>query len=364
MENITLPTYIGLYVWDELENKGIKRRNDPKTGLLSFEFSQEELDSIEKLHLNDLVSGSLKGISNLRNLKSLNIERSKRKIKGHAPKSGVYIPQDHYTLQKQIPSISDEDISEIEKLEKLESLSLVGQSLITSLYVGRLTKLKDLNISGNMKLESLEGLENLQQLEWLTIIGNHELTKVDGLNECLNNTHMETVLLDPQLFPKAVNYDMRTGMEDTKLIDKLKAGDIDIQFFETMNSVDDIKTNLVQMLLVHERAKRIVQFFNGIHPNSRERIMLTQAYLGDVVKYDNQSLKRNHTHSEDGIVQGPIHGANGLFNCLYLNTCVCEGYTRGAKYLLGLQGIQSRQVRCISEKDSGEFLNEEKNKYS
>lgn len=41
-----------------------------------------------------------------------------------------------------------------------------------------------------MRLESIDGIDRLQQLEWLTLVGNHELTKVNGLNQCLNNTKM------------------------------------------------------------------------------------------------------------------------------------------------------------------------------
>ena len=364
MNNVTLPLKLGLVVWDELEKKGIKRRMHPKTGLLSFDFSQEELDSIERLYLIDLASGSLNGISHLRNLKSLSIERTPTKVKGHRLRSGVYVPQDHYTLQKNVSSISDKDISEIEKIESLESLDIVGQSNITWIDVSRLTKLKYLNISGNMRLESIDGLEKLKSLEGLTLIANHELENADGLNTCLNNGHVDTVSLDPQLFPTAINYNHRTGTEDIRLIEKMKDLDININFFETMTSVKDIKMNLHQMLMVHDKAKKIVKFIDEMHPSTRPRIMLTQAYLGDMVTYDTESLEKNHTHSENGFVQGPTHGANGIFNCLYLNTCVCEGYTRGAKYLLGLQKIKSRQVRCIAEKDSGALVNKNKDKYS
>lgn len=364
MDNITLPLSLGLIVWDELEKKGIKKRLNPKTGMLSFDFSQEELHSIQKLNLVNLTPGSLKGISNLRNLKSLSIGRSPIKIKGHTLRSGVYVPQDHYTLERNIPSISDKDITEIEKIENLESLSVVGQSKITWIDVSRLTKLKELNISGNMRLESIDGLDKLTSLEWLTLIANHELENAEGLNKCLNNGHVDTISLDPQLFPTAINYSHRTDTEDTRLIEKMKAGDINIDFFETMTSVDDIKMNLPQMLMVHDKAKKIVKFIDEMRPSTKARIMLTQAYLGDMIKYDTESLDKKHTHSENGITQGPIHGANGIFNCLYLNTCVCEGYTRGAKYLLGLQKIKSRQVRCIAEKDNGDFTNAEKNRYS
>lgn len=364
MNNVTLPLKLGFVVWDELEKKGIKRRMHPKTGLLSFDFSQEELDSIEKLTFTNLTPGSLKGISNLRNLKSLSIERTSTKVKGHRLRSGVYIPQDHYTLQRNVPSISDKDMIEIEKIESLESLSIVGQSKISWIDVSRLTKLKYLNISGNMRLESIDGLEKLKSLGWLTLIANHELENADGLNTCLNNGHVDTVSLDPQLFPTAINYNHRTGTEDISLIEKMKDLDINIDFFETMTSAKDIKMNLYQMLMVHDKAKKIVKFIDEMRPSTRTRIMLTQAYLGDMVKYDTESLGKNHTHSENGIVQGPIHGANGIFNCLCLNTCVCEGYTRGAKYLLGLQNIKSRQVRCIAGRDNGDFAKAEKDSYS
>lgn len=81
MSNITLPFRLGLIVWKELEKKGIKRRYNPKTYSLSYEFSQEELNSIEKLNLKDLVQGDLNGLSNLKNLKSLNIIRTPEKRK-------------------------------------------------------------------------------------------------------------------------------------------------------------------------------------------------------------------------------------------------------------------------------------------
>ena len=364
MDNITLPLSLGIIVWNELEKKGVNKRMNPKTGMLSFEFSQEELDSIQKLNLTNLVAGSLRGISNLRNLKALSIGRTPIKVQGHRPMSGIFVPQDHYTLERNVPSISDKDITEIEKIESLESLSIVGQSKISSIDVSRLSKLKELNISGNMRLEFIDGLDKLTSLEWIILIANHELENAEGLNTCLNNGYIDTVSLDPQLFPTAINYNHRTGTEDIRLIEKMQGGDINIKFYETMTSVDGIKMNLSQMLMVHSKAKRVVKFIDEMHPNSRARIMLTQAYLGDMIKYDTESLANNNTHSENGITQGPIHGANGIFNCICLNTCVCEGYTRGAKYLLALQNIKSRQVRCIAEKDTGDFANAEKNKYS
>ena len=267
-------------------------------------------------------------------------------------------------MQRNVPSISDKDIIEIEKLENLESLSIVGQSKITDIDVSRLTQLTYLNISGNMKLECISGLDKLQSLEDLVLIANHELEEINGLNQCLNNEHIGDVSLDPQLFPYAINYNYMTKSEDTSLIEKMKNGDIDINFFEILNSFDDVKTNIHQMLGAHEKAKEITQFIDDMNPSRQERIMLTQAYIGDNVSYDHQSLDSGHSHSENGIIQGPLHGANSLYNCLCLNTCVCEGYTRGTKYLLGLQGIASRQVRCIAEKDNGSFASAEKNKYS
>ena len=39
MDNITLPLSLGIIVWNELEKKGVNKRMNPKTGMLSFEFS-------------------------------------------------------------------------------------------------------------------------------------------------------------------------------------------------------------------------------------------------------------------------------------------------------------------------------------
>lgn len=51
-------------------------------------------------------------------------------------------------------------------------------------------------------------------------------------------------------------------------------------------------------------------------------------------------------------------GANGAYNALMINRCVCEGYTRAMQYLLKLKGINSRNVRCIGIKDTLNLANE------
>lgn len=352
MSGVKLPLYLGMEVWEELEKKGIQRRFD-SMGMLSFEFSQEELDSIEKLKIHNPVAHSVKGISNLRNLKVLALDRDYPKIKGFRLKSGVYMPQEEFTHSRDISSIGDEQAREIEKLERLESLTMVGQSKVTSFDVSKMKSLKHLNISGNMRLETIDGLEKLQELESLTLIGNHQLRSADGLNKCLNNETIESVKLNPQLFPTAIAFDTRTHEEDTGLIEKMKAGDIDISFFERYTSLNDIKMSIQHMLTAHEKAKEIVKSIAELKPNIREKIILSQAYLGDKVVYDGRAMEGDHTHMEGNRAVGLWHGANGMYNCLVLNECVCEGYTRGAKYLLELQGIHSREVSCVLSKDSG-----------
>lgn len=363
MSDVKLPLYLGMEVWKELEKKGIQRRFN-SMGMLSFEFSQEELDSIEKLHIQDPTVNTLKGVSNLRNLKDLQIDRTVLKIKGPKPYSGIYIPQDRYNLERNLSSITDRNIEEIEKLEKLEKLTLIGQARVTALDVSRMKSLKELSLAGNMRLESLTGLGALEGLTNMTLLANHELAEVEGLNQCLNNGVIDTVKMDPQLFPTAINFNPKTHAEDTRLIERMQKGDIDIKFFETLTPSKDIKMNIQQMLMVHSKAKEIVRELSAVRRTNREAIILTQAYLGENVFYDHASLKTTHTHTtEIGRTQGPVHGANGIYNCLLLNQCVCQGYSRGAKYLLGLQRINAREVGCVAEKDTGDLRNANNNKY-
>ena len=158
MDNITLPLSLGIIVWNELEKKGVNKRMNPKTGMLSFEFSQEELDSIQKLNLTNLVAGSLRGISNLRNLKALSIGRTPIKVQGHRPMSGIFVPQDHYTLERNVPSISDKDITEIEKIENLgkevSPLSPLERKKL-EVKINNLEKERDLLLNTLNKLKSV-----------------------------------------------------------------------------------------------------------------------------------------------------------------------------------------------------------------
>lgn len=107
------------------------------------------------------------------------------------------------------------------------------------------------------------------------------------------------------------------------------------------------------MIQMHNKSCKILA--DNVPDNARRRdtIIGIEEYLAQNVTYDHEAVEdKSRTASEDGISVGAIGGANGAYNAIMLNRCVCEGYTRAMQYLLKLRGIHSRNVRCIGEKDT------------
>mgnify|MGYP006383406715 CR=1 FL=1 len=95
MELIRLSVDLGLLVIKQLKDKGIEPRKN-NFGILSFEFTQDELNLIEELTIDGPSYNCLVGLENFKNLKRLKIDSL------------------YYAYKKNNLSICDKDISEIE----------------------------------------------------------------------------------------------------------------------------------------------------------------------------------------------------------------------------------------------------------
>ena len=70
MDLIKLPLALGVEVVQKLRAKGIEPREN-KLGILSLEFTQEELDEITELTIENPTPDCLSGLEHFRNLKSI-----------------------------------------------------------------------------------------------------------------------------------------------------------------------------------------------------------------------------------------------------------------------------------------------------
>lgn len=171
--------------------------------------------------------------------------------------------------------------------------------------------------------------------------------------------------LDVLLFPESIGFNNRTGEYNQEAYNKIK--DIDPKWHEALQGLkdtsvkrDSIQISTRQMVLMHNKSCEILADNVRKFASNRDAVVGIETYLAQNVTYDYDSLKaeegtkRNGLRmaSKNGLALGTFGGANGAYNAIMFNMCVCEGYTRAMQYLLKLKGINSRNVSCISGKDT------------
>ncbi len=280
-ELIKLPLSLGLKVNEILKEKinFIPRQN--KTGIMTFEYTREELELIEKLDFENPVRGNIEGIELLPNLKTLVI-----KSDGNTA----------YKQDKNIASISDKDSLCIYKCKNLENLSIENQAKLSFLDVSQMKKLHFFSAKKNARLEEISGLETATELWQLDCYGNESLMQMDDLNKIImQNEELTDLNLDVLLFPDAVGYDVKSGEinEDTLR----KFDDMNISWYEILSSEKNIKINNYQMMSMHEKAFQALKEYVPNYCEKRTVVLGIEQYLAENVKYDYESLKNEHSHS-------------------------------------------------------------------
>lgn len=339
---IKLPLSLGLKINEILKEKINFVPRENKIGMMTFEFTREELELIEKLNFENPVRGAIAGIELLPNLRTLVI-----KSNGNTA----------YKQDKNIASISDKDSSCIYKCKNLENLSIENQAKLSFLDVSQMKKLHFFSAKRNSRLEEISGLEEATELWQLDCYGNESLMQIGDLNKIImQNEELTDLNLDVLLFPDAMGFDIKSGKinEDTLR----KFDNMNISWQEILSSEKSIKINNYQMMQMHKKACKALEEYVPKYCESLTAVIGVEQYLAENVKYDHASLKNNHSHSYDSkddnlssIVSGPMGGANGAYNAFTYGICVCEGYTRAMQYLLRLKGIKSHNVHCISGED-------------
>ena len=261
-------------------------------------------------------------------------------------------------------SISDKDVACIEKCINLESLSIINQANITDIDFSNFTNIEDVNISNNINLVTIEGIDKLSKLSYLTCYGNKSLQNIDGLDKAIiqNQKTLNELNLDVLLFPKAIGFNHGNGRYNQNAVDALECinmtncGLNQVMWCENISNFTATKIYHGQMLDMHNKACQILS--DICHStNKDDTILAVERYLAENVKYDWDSLEHGFQKGielENGLRlnREAKYGTNGAYNCIMENSCICEGYTRGEQYLLGLKGIKTRNVACIAQKDT------------
>lgn len=322
MDLIKLPFDMGVKIMSACKEKGIELRTD-KNGIMSFEFTQEELDQITELTIDPGTKGCLKGIEHLRNLKVLNITSPYR------------------TYAYDNASITDEEITIISKLTSLTTLNISGQSKITWLNLDKLTNLEELTVIGNMSLNEVVGLDNLKKMKYLNIYGNKDLYEIPYIKELISSNDLDDLELDTLYYPEV------SGLSG--MLSKI----ISCKFVESDGSGHHkLSYNHGSMMQLHKKSLEIIRNIAQNARNNKERVTLVERYLAENITYDHDALERDdRLHMEDGSRRGLKMGTQSAYNGIMFGSCVCEGYSRSMVYLLKLLNIKARKVSCIAGKN-------------
>lgn len=323
MDLIKLPIALGCLVVNILQDKGIKPRTG-KNGLCTFEYTQDELNLITELNINNPTFNCLDGIENLHNLEKLSISSSENS---------------EYKLDN--ASISDKDIARISKLTKLKSLKLDNQAKISWVNLDHLINLENVEITRNPYLEEIAGLENLKKLNKFVEYGNIRLFNIDNLNLMLQQNNLELFMSDLLHFPDVIQ--SRDKLEDIA----------SCYFVETFGDKKLIKYSCYELSLFHIRCYSVAERAAKFSYNKFDQITFVDEYLAKNIKYDYSGVDSdNRAHYDsNGKQKGKSGGTNSAYNGVMYGCAVCEGYTRSMQYILKLLGIKTKQVRCIGGKN-------------
>lgn len=321
MELIKLSNIVGIKVMEILKSKGYEPRTN-KLGLLSLEFTREELDQITELHINNPQPNCLSGLEYCHNLIKLTINSS-------------YDP-----YKDQNPSITDKDIKTISKITSLTELNINNQSKITWINLNNLTNLRTLRITKNNHLEEISGLDKLKKIVELNIYGNKELYEIDYLKELIASNSLDSLELDVLNFPEVV--DLKTNLSKI----------LNCRFIEVVHPKGELSYNYDVIKLFHNKCLTIIDNISSIAKNKKQIIILLEKYLAENIFYDYEAIaNKNRAHIENGTKRGLNNGTQSAYNAIMYNSCVCEGYTRAMQYLLKILKIKTKNVYCIGGKD-------------
>ena len=282
---IKLPINIGIEVVKQLKVLGIEPRTN-SLGILSLEFTEEELSKIKELTILNPSPDSLKGIELLSHLEKLTISTLGRTA-----------------YRKEKTSITDKDIAKIGQLSHLKSLTINNQSEISWVYLDHLTELEELTITRNAQLEEVSGLPLLTHLKELSIYGNKDLYQIDGIVEFLQKIDLDALDLDLLNYPE---------------VESLKAklaSMINCRFVETLSGGGIISYSTYQVSLFHQKCKKIVERIKQQTKNQRGQIIGIEKFLAENVTYDYEALEQeDRIHMEDGKRRGKKNGTNSAYN--------------------------------------------------
>lgn len=250
--------------------------------------------------------------------------------------------------EKELSQVQIQEI--INKHPNLTELSIIHQSDLQYLDVSNLTNLQVLNITSNNSLKKITGIDKINDLFSLTFYDNQTYSD-SSIRELLDVAYKSAYDLGTDLnidvlyMPNFMQYlsDKNKSLSDVadnfSWCEHLKYG------IEN----DRLKYKTGELKIAYDKALSVVNKYISPTDTPEQRYAILYQWMCENVKYDEEALGTNHTHTEDGITRGRKGGTNGTVNGLVYGSCVCQGYSKTMQMLLKLSGIYSSDIGCVAE---------------
>ena len=329
---INLPLYDGIYIRDYID-KYRRKHNIPEPEEIrklynkQSSFLEEELELVTQLRLTKNLVPYLDYFPNL---------------------TSINITGDKGLSQQEIQSI-------INKYPNMKELTIEYQNELQYLDISNLTKLHSLQLISNNGLKNVVGIEQLNDLYEFTFYDNQlygdkpKATLMRQVYRILHNSFAECNL-DVLYMPDFIIF-----LEENNLkLDEIKDY---IVWSENLKSGVEMKHSHLkyktgELYMAYKIAQDIVKKYIKDTDTPKQKFAILYQWMCENVKYDYTALNNNHTHTNNGIVQGRSGGANGTVNALMYGSCVCQGYSKSMQMLLKLANIYSADIGgVIEEKD-------------
>lgn len=243
------------------------------------------------------------------------------------------------------------DFSVLRECHNLEDLYIENDICIRELDVRGLTKLKNVYVINNPRLESIVGLDEQHHLEQVVIYGNN-IRNFPNITDYLYNTLDATQnILDISIFFTFVH-----SVEDAKkLYDAYLRGLVTVTFAEK-NGLTNYTTHTIdQITTLYIKFRRLFEQKGLIDKNDSDKISYVFRYVYEYIRFAKDEIqKRDQLYTElietyRGIPEfykknmGALHNS---FNTYHFRTGNCEGIVNLMRFMLSTLGVATENVHC------------------
>lgn len=302
-------------------------------------FSEEELASVTELTITNVSNiDELVYLPNLRVLRIKGINYNEM------------VPE--LDLENNININHITDFSVIEKLTNLEELVIENDLNLTTLNVSKLTELRVVELTNNINLKELKGLEYLMKLENVFICGNSIESSFDFKSYAYNTIMCSNNVLDVSMYLSMINNSKEGAKE---LVDLEVSGISDFKFAEKSGFLEYTCLNAQSLCDMYGKLDSFFKRSNAYELTDDEKCAFVYRYLLNNISFSERSIIERNANYHSIVSQyhnipnqfrqnlASIHNSYYAYRFKAAN---CEGIVNLGVFMLRMLGIEAYDVHC------------------